>query len=112
MSPRSKKQARAKKKLQKATGQVGMARTKIDAAEANNIYQPDPNQLDLVKAISSMELLNIAEKFDQYPGEELDLQQFVNIMKDTFKQPPCVGFNFFHDGQPLFLQYYIANVHL
>ena len=35
-----------------------------DAAEGNNIYQEDPNQLDLVKAISSMELLNIAEKFD------------------------------------------------
>jgi len=37
---------------------------KIDAAEANNIYTVDPNQLDLVKSISSMELLNIAEKFD------------------------------------------------
>ena len=44
-----------------------------DAAEANNIYSKDPNQLDLIKGISSMELLNIAEKFDQYPGEELDL---------------------------------------
>ena len=53
-----------------------------DAAEANNIYQKDPNQLDLVKAISSMELLNIAEKFDQYPGEELDCEQFVAIMKE------------------------------
>lgn len=52
-----------------------------DAAEANNIYQKDPNQLDLVKAISSMELLNIAEKFDQYPGEELDCEQFVTTMK-------------------------------
>lgn len=52
-----------------------------DAAEANNIYIKDPNQLDLVKGISSMELLNLAEKFDQYPGEELDLQQFVDIMR-------------------------------
>ena len=54
-----------------------------DAAEANNIYQRDPNQLDLIKGISSMELLNIAEKFDQYPGEELDLDQFVKIMKEV-----------------------------
>ena len=54
-----------------------------DAAEANNIYVKDPNQLDLIKGISSMELLNIAEKFDQYPGEELDLEQFVNIMKQV-----------------------------
>ena len=54
-----------------------------DAAEANNIYVKDPNQLDLIKGISSMELLNIAEKFDQYPGEELDLEQFVNIMREV-----------------------------
>ena len=54
-----------------------------DAAEANNIYVKDPNQLDLIKGISSMELLNIAEKFDQYPGEELDLQQFVDIMREV-----------------------------
>jgi hypothetical protein len=30
-----------------------------------------------------MELLNIAEKFDQYPGEELDLHQFIKTMKDV-----------------------------
>ena len=30
-----------------------------------------------------MELLNIAEKFDQYPGEELDCHQFVNIMRQV-----------------------------
>ena len=30
-----------------------------------------------------MELLNIAEKFDQYPGEELDCEQFVNIMREV-----------------------------
>jgi len=30
-----------------------------------------------------MELLNIAEKFDQYPGEELDCEQFVRIMKQV-----------------------------
>lgn len=48
-----------------AQGQsVEVTRKRPDAAEANNIYVTDPNQLDLVKAISSMELLNIAEKFD------------------------------------------------
>lgn len=50
-------------------------------SEINNIYARDPNQLDLIKGISSMELLNIAEKFDQYPGEELDLDQFVKTMR-------------------------------
>jgi len=67
LSPRSKKQAKALKKHQAASGQTDQLQTRKkmpDAAEANNIYQKDPNQLDLVKAISSMELLNIAEKFD------------------------------------------------
>ena len=64
-------------------GQKQVRRRMPDAAEANNIYSKDPNQLDLIKGISSMELLNIAEKFDQYPGEELDLQQFVNIMREV-----------------------------
>lgn len=68
---------------------VGAQKKKLlDAAEANNIYQKDPNQLDLIKGISSMELLNIAEKFDQYPGEELDLEQFVNIMKEAIGDTP------------------------
>lgn len=75
MSPQSKKLHKARKKQQTALGQASLFRRKIpDAAEANNIYQKDPNQLDLIKSISSMELLNIAEKFDQYPGEELDCE--------------------------------------
>ena len=32
-----------------------------------------------------MELLRCAEKFDQYPGEELDLEQFVNVMKEVIR---------------------------
>ena len=83
LSPRSKKQAKQRKKYQGAAGQEQVRRRMPDAAEANNIYVKDPNQLDLIKGISSMELLNIAEKFDQYPGEELDLQQFVDIMREV-----------------------------
>lgn len=51
-----------------------------DPSEANNIYAKDPNQMELIKSINSNELLNIADKFDQYPGEEVDLDQFVKIM--------------------------------
>ena len=36
--------------------------------------------MELIKSINSNELLNIADKFDQYPGEEIDLEQFVKIM--------------------------------
>ena len=53
-----------------------------EAFEVSNIYDEDSNQLDLIKKISSMELLKISEQFDYYPGEELDLQQFVKVMKD------------------------------
>ena len=66
-------------------------RRRPDAAEANNIYVADPNQLELAKAISSMELLNIAEKFDQYPGEELDCEQFVNIMREVIGTCYCTA---------------------
>ena len=31
-------------------------------------------------------MLKIAEKFDEYPGEELDLEQFVNIMKESMEK--------------------------
>ena len=44
LSPRSKKQAKARKKQQAASGQaVEMRRKMPDAAEANNIYIKDPN---------------------------------------------------------------------
>ena len=36
--------------------------------------------MELIKSINSNELLNIADKFDQYPSEEVDLDQFVKIM--------------------------------
>ena len=72
LSPKSKKAAKEAKKRSGSAVEGGRKRMP-DAAEANNIYVTDPNQLDLIKGISSMELLNIAEKFDQYPGEELDL---------------------------------------
>ena len=54
-----------------------------EAFEVSNIYDEDTNQLDLIKNISSMDLLAISEQFDYYPGEELDLDQFVKIMKDV-----------------------------
>lgn len=88
MTPRSKAQHKAQKRYQaetKAAAQEAARKRLCDAAEANNIYVKDPNQLDLIKGISSMELLRCAEKFDQYPGEELDLEQFVNVMKEVIR---------------------------
>ena len=45
-----------------------------EAFEVTNIYGEDANQIDLIKNISSMELLAISEQFDNYPDEELDLE--------------------------------------
>ena len=59
-----------------------------EAFEVSNIYDEDQNQLDLIKNISSMDLLAISEQFDYYPGEELDLQQFVKVMKDVMHDNP------------------------
>ena len=53
-----------------------------EAFEVTNIYGEDINQLDLIKNISSMELLAISEQFNYYPGEELDLDQFVKVMEE------------------------------
>ena len=35
-----------------------------------------------------MDLLAISEQFDNYPGEELDLDQFVRIMKEVMHDNP------------------------
>ena len=59
-----------------------------EAFEVSNIYGEDVNQLDLIKNISSMELLAISEQFDYYPGEELDLDQFVKVMKEVMHDNP------------------------
>ena len=59
-----------------------------EAFEVSNIYGEDTNQLDLIKNVSSTDLLNITEKFALYPNEELDLDQFINVMKDVMHDNP------------------------
>ena len=81
-SPRTRKAE--KQRLKKLAKQGKLPEpTKItlkDPSEANNIYAKDRNMIKLIKKITSNELLNIADKFDQYPSEEVDLHQFVKIM--------------------------------
>ena len=44
--------------------------------------------MDLIKGINSSELRSIADKFDDYPGEEVDLEQFVKIMHGELAEQP------------------------
>ena len=49
----------------------------------SNIYTNDPSKMLIVNELSSMKLLEVSENFDLYPGGEVDLEQFVEIMKVT-----------------------------
>ena len=67
---------------------MGAPRMTREAFEVSNIYDEDHNQLDLIKNITSMDLLAISEQFDYYPGEELDLDQFVKTMTEVMHDNP------------------------
>lgn len=73
MSPRSKKKKKAAEKGGAQQAAARGQRMTREAFEVSNIYGEDINQIDLIKNISSMELLKIVEQFNYYPGEELDL---------------------------------------
>lgn len=52
-----------------------------EEAAVTNIYAEDPNKLDVIVNLNSLKLLAIAKQIELYPGEEVDLTQFVTIMK-------------------------------
>jgi len=43
------------------------------------------DKIDLINNLNSIKLLAIAEQFEMMPGEEVDLDQFVMIMKEVLK---------------------------
>ena len=86
MSNRDKEALKKQKKLaaQRAEGKQRLRLGK-DELEMNNIYTEDPSKLVMVNELSSLKLLEISEKFDLFPGGDVDLQQFVDIMVETMK---------------------------
>lgn len=42
----------------------------------------DPNKLDLINNLNSMKLIQISEAFDKFPNQQVDVETFVNIMKE------------------------------
>ena len=54
-----------------------------EEAAVTNIYCEDPNKLDIIVNLNSLKLLAIAKQIELYPGEEVDLTQFVAIMKSV-----------------------------
>jgi hypothetical protein len=41
------------------------------------------DKLDLINNLNSMKLLAISEQFELFPNEQVDVDQFVNIMKEV-----------------------------
>jgi hypothetical protein len=74
LSPRSRKKKKKAAEAAAAKGNKGGLPMTREAFEVTNIYGEDANQIDLIKNISSMELLAISEQFNNYPDEELDLE--------------------------------------
>lgn len=56
-----------------------------EEAANKNIYVEDPNKLDIIMNLNSLKLLAISKQIDLYPNEEVDLTQFVNIMKTVLE---------------------------
>lgn len=50
----------------------------------------DPNKLDLINHLNSMKLLSISEAFDRFPKGWVDLDHFVNIMKDILSDTSLI----------------------
>lgn len=73
LSPRSRKKKKKAAEAARLDGKKGIMPMTREAFEVTNIYGEDINQLDLIKNISSTELLAISEQFNGYPGEELDV---------------------------------------
>lgn len=61
---------RGKKK--KGLNDKGLVRGMKDADHIN-IYSSDPNKLELIEILTSMNMLKISAKFDEYPGESVDV---------------------------------------
>jgi hypothetical protein len=64
-------------------------RRKKDDHDTENIYAEDPGKLDMIGNLTSTRLLEISERFDEYPSGypggsgRVDCQQFVELMKDV-----------------------------
>ena len=83
---------RTKKKANKMKSQENTRRvlTREEAA-VTNIYCEDPNKLDIIVNLNSLKLLAIAKQIELYPAEEVDLTQFVTIMKTVLFESSLSG---------------------
>jgi hypothetical protein len=54
-----------------------------EEAAARSIYTNDPNKLDVIMNLNSLKLLAISKQIEIYPNEEVDLSQFVALMKNV-----------------------------
>jgi len=81
LSPRERRKLKKQKKQEALMKGKGKGkRMNREELEMSNIYDTDPNKLDMINNLNSTKLIAISSQFDLYPNEEVDLQQFVEIM--------------------------------
>ena len=71
------KTLRRNQRLEAKTGRV----LSKEEAATRNIYAEDPNRLDIIMNLNSLKLLAISKQIELFPNKEVDLTQFVNLMK-------------------------------
>lgn len=59
-------------------------------AGGESILLDDPNKFDLINHLSSVKLLSISEAFDRFPKGCVDVEHFVNIMKEILSDTQLV----------------------
>jgi hypothetical protein len=75
LSEREKRRRRAEKRNKKNNKNGDDDDETEDMGNAN-----DEVKLEMIHNLNSAKLLMISEQFDEYPGQEVDVQQFVDIM--------------------------------
>ena len=61
-----------------------------DEKIGESIMMDDPSKLDLINHLNSMKLLAISEAFDHFPKGCVDVDHFVNIMKEILSDTKLI----------------------
>lgn len=64
----------------------GNPRVNRDEIEMGNIFTSDKNKMELLLNLNSLKLLEISDKFDLYPDEQVTCDEFIDIMASALKE--------------------------
>ncbi len=75
-----KSQREAKMKLRK--------KKKVEESQMSMV--DDPNQIDLISNLNLMKMISVSEAFDKFPSGKVDVETFINIMKEVLSDTQIV----------------------